>query len=264
MEKRNLADFINFSENPIDDISWNNEMRNEYNKNGILSLKNFLTEYSIGILKEESISKIEYAYFNPKEHNVYLKPGDNSFPKNHPRNINVFSSKGCITDDIIDKQSPLRVIYNSLIFKHFISVVTGQEKLFPYKDKLSSINIHYARKGEELGWHFDNSSFAITLMINDVSIGGEFEYTSQIRGEKILKTKEYQNVFNVLNDNFSTKIASMKAGGLLLFNGKNSMHRVTKVKCNETRVLAVLAYNNQPGVSLSNSAQMTFYGKTDN
>ena len=264
MEKTDLADFINFSENPIDDISWNNEMRNEYNKNGILSLKNFLTEYSIGMLKEESISKIEYAYFNPKEHNVYLKPGDNSFPKNHPRNINVFSSKGCITDDIIDKQSPLRVIYNSLIFKHFISVVTGQEKLFPYEDKLSSINIHYARKGEELGWHFDNSSFAITLMINDVSIGGEFEYTSQIRGEKILKTKEYQNVFNVLNDNFSTKIASMKAGGLLLFNGKNSMHRVTKVKCNETRVLAVLAYNNQSGVSLSNSAQMTFYGKTDN
>jgi len=264
MEKTNLADFINFSENPIDDISWNNEMRNEYNKNGILSLKNFLTEYSIGMLKEESISKIEYAYFNPKEHNVYLKPGDNSFPKDHPRNINVFSSKGCITDDIIDTQSPLRVIYNSLIFKHFISVVTGQEKLFPYEDKLSSINIHYARKGEELGWHFDNSSFAITLMINDVSIGGEFEYTSQIRGEKILKTKEYQNVFNVLNDNFSTKIASMKAGGLLLFNGKNSMHRVTKVKCNETRVLAVLAYNNQPGVSLSNSAQMTFYGKTDN
>ena len=264
MEKTDLADFINFSENPIDDISWNNEMRNEYNKNGILSLKNFLTEYSIGMLKEESISKIEYAYFNPKEHNVYLKPGDNSFPKNHPRNINVFSSKGCITDDIIDKQSSLRVIYNSLIFKNFISVVTGQEKLFPYEDKLSSINIHYARQGEELGWHFDNSSFAITLMINDVSIGGEFEYTSQIRGEKILKTKEYQNVFNVLNDNFSTKIASMKAGGLLLFNGKNSMHRVTKVKCNETRVLAVLAYNNQPGVSLSNSAQMTFYGKTDN
>ena len=264
MEKTDLADFINFSENPIDNISWNNEMRNEYNKNGILSLKNFLTEDSIGMLQEESISKIKYAYFNPKKHNVYLKPNDNSFPKDHPRNINVLSSKGCITDDIISKQSPLRIVYNSLIFKNFISFITGQKKLFPYEDKLSSINIHYTRKGEELGWHFDNSSFAITLMINDVSIGGEFEYTSQIRGEKILKTKEYQNVFNVLNDNFSTKITSMKAGGLLLINGKNSMHRVTKVKCNETRVLAVLAYNNQPGVSLSNSAQMTFYGKTDN
>ena len=58
MEKTDLENFINFSENPIDNISWNNKMRNEYNKNGILSLKNFLTEDSIGTLQEESISKI--------------------------------------------------------------------------------------------------------------------------------------------------------------------------------------------------------------
>ena len=50
----------------------------------------------------------------------------------------------------------------------------------------------------------------------------------------------------------------MKSGGLLLFNGKNSMHRVTKVNCDEIRILAVLAYNDKPGVSLSKSAQMTF------
>ena len=55
----------------------------------------------------------------------------------------------------------------------------------------------------------------------------------------------------------------MKSGGLLLFNGKNSMHRVTKVHCDEIRILAVLAYNDKPGVSLSKSAQMTFYGRTD-
>jgi hypothetical protein len=55
----------------------------------------------------------------------------------------------------------------------------------------------------------------------------------------------------------------MKSGGLLLFNGKNSMHRVTKVNCDEIRMLAVLAYNDKPGVSLSKSAQMTFYGRTD-
>ena len=39
----------------------------------------------------------------------------------------------------------------------------------------------------------------------------------------------------------------MKSGGLLLFNGKNSMHRVTKVNCDEIRILAVLAYNDKPG-----------------
>ena len=67
MEKTDLTNFINLSENPIDNISWNNEMRNLYNKNGILSLNNFLTEDSIEKLKKESISKLKYAYFNPKK-----------------------------------------------------------------------------------------------------------------------------------------------------------------------------------------------------
>ena len=125
MEKKDLENFINFTENPIDNISWNNEMRNEYNKNGILSLKNLLTKDSVEMLKEESVSKIKYAYFNPKEHNVYLKPVDNSFSKDHPRNINVLSSKGCITDDIISKHSLLRTIYKSLIFNF------GDDKMLP-------------------------------------------------------------------------------------------------------------------------------------
>ena len=53
----------------------------------------------------------------------------------------------------------------------------------------------------------------------------------------------------------------MKPGGMLLFNGKDSMHRVTKVNCDEVRILAVFAYNKEPGISLSKSAQKTFYGK---
>ena len=115
-----------------------------------------------------------------------------------------------------------------------------------------------------MGWHFDNSSFAITLMINDVSAGGEFEYTQPIRGTTVEKDKEFKNVSMVLNNKFQTTKVTMKPGGLLLFNGKNSMHIVKKVKSNETRILAVLAYNDKPGVSLSTSAQMSFYGKSDN
>jgi len=41
--------------------------------------------------------------------------------------------------------------------------VLNEESLYKYDDNLSSINIHFAKTGQELGWHFDNSSFAITL-----------------------------------------------------------------------------------------------------
>jgi len=46
-----------------------------------------------------------------------------------------------------------------------------------------------------------------------------------------------------------------------LFRGRNSMHRVTPVKGCRTRMLAVLAYNIEPGISLSESARLTFYGR---
>ena len=98
-------------------------------------------------------------------------------------------------------------------------------------------------------------------MIKPVKQGGVFEYTSKIRGDNISHEREFETVSKILNDDFPIKSISMKAGGLLLFNGKNSMHRVTKVIGDETRILAVLAYNENKGVSLSKSAQKTFYGK---
>lgn len=48
-------------------------------------------------------------------------------------------------------------------------------------DPLSSINIHYAETGQELAWHFDNSSFVITLMIQPAEKGRQFEYIAGVR-----------------------------------------------------------------------------------
>jgi hypothetical protein len=46
---------------------------------------------------------------------------------------------------------------------------------------LSSINVHYADEGQELGWHFDNSEFAITLLLQAPQSGGQFEYVRDLR-----------------------------------------------------------------------------------
>jgi hypothetical protein len=53
----------------------------------------------------------------------------------------------------------------------------------------------------------------------------------------------------------------MENGSLVLFRGKNAIHRVTPTKGSQMRVLSVLAYNSEPDVQLSESARMTFFGK---
>ena len=72
-------------------------------------------------------------------------------------------------------------MYNSDIFKYFIRNVLNLDNIFPYADNLSSINVNYYQKGQQLGWHFDNASFAITLMIQSSILGGEFEYITDGR-----------------------------------------------------------------------------------
>ena len=64
---------------------------------------------------------------------------------------------------------------------------------------MSGINIHYARKGEELGWHFDNSSFAITLLLQAPKEGGAFQYVTDLRKNNS-EEMDFEGVEAVLNN----------------------------------------------------------------
>jgi len=132
--------------------------------------------------------------------------------------------------------------------------------LHEYADPLSSINLHYAAAGQELGWHFDNSSFAITLLLQEPEAGGEFQYVKDVRdaniGEMGFSASE-----KILNEEVSVEKLKINPGDLVLFRGRNSLHRVTPTIGEVTRMLVVFAYNSKPGIALSDSARMTFYGE---
>ena len=172
------------------------------------------------------------------------------------KNINI----GCICDDAVGAASPLRALYDASLFRRFVMGVTGEAALHPYADPLSSINIHYAHRGQELGWHFDNSSFAITLLIQKPSAGSRFEFVKDLR-DADAGEMNYQGVADLLDGELQPEVLTMEPGTLVLFRGRNSIHRVSPNESDTTRMLAVLAYNSEPGISLSESARMTFYGR---
>ena len=132
--------------------------------------------------------------------------------------------------------------------------------MYKYDDNLSSVNVHYAYAGQELGWHFDNSSFAITLLIQKPKGGGSFEYIRDFRNSEN-DEMNYEGVGALLAGEHSPDVLSIEPGDLVLFRGRNSLHRVTPTKGDRVRILSVLAYNTEPGVQLSESARMTFYGR---
>jgi len=255
-----LADIVDFERHPIDSDVFRSECKDKLDQEGVLVMGGFLKETAIDSIRREGIENQHRAYYSNSGHNIYLRPPDESYPADHPRNREVSSSKGCIQTDQIPKDSELHVLYESSRFRAFLCTVLGEKALYEYADPLSSINLHYASEGQELNWHYDNSSFAITLLIQKPERGGVFEYVRDVR-DADAGDMNYELSGEILDRRVPTKTLEMNPGTLVLFRGRNSMHRVTPVEGDCTRMLIVLAYNTEPGIALSESARMTFFGR---
>ena len=254
-----LSDIINLSDYPIDDAAFREDCKNTLDKNGALILEGFMLPYALEQVREEGLDNQHLAYYCTEDHNVYLTYPDPDYPDDHPRNRSIVSSKGCITDDQIPPSSPLHTVYDAPNFRSFLCDVLGEAGLYDYADSLSSVNLHYAAEGKELGWHFDNSSFATTLLIQKPEAGGVFEYVENVR-DADKGEMSFDAVGQVLDGKTPVKTMNMPEGTLALFRGRNAIHRVTPTIGDRTRMLVVLAYNSEPNVAISQSASMTFYG----
>lgn len=257
---KTLSELVDINKYPINDRVFQDQCRSHLDQESVLALQGFLRNSTLEELVDEANRLAPQAYFRPETHNVYLMPQDSEFADDHARNMLVTSSKGCVCDDIVPQDSHLKSLHASDEFKSFLCNVLGEEALYPYADALSSINVHYAREGEELGWHFDNSSFAVTLMLQAPKKGGAFEYVADLR-DADSGEMNYDGVRRVLTAEVPVQQLSMPAGTLVLFRGRNALHRVAPVEGDTARMLVVLAYNSAPDISLSESARQTFYGR---
>ena len=255
-----ISEIVNYNEHPLDNSNYINLCKKEIKNKSILVLHNFLTKKCLNELVLESLNLENKAYYCSQNHTILLNKTNNSLKVDDPLNIEVTSDKGCVPHDLVGKNSKLNLLYKSTIFTNFLKDVLNLNNLYPYADKLSSVNYNYYQNNQQLGWHFDNASFAITLMIQSAESGGEFEYVS--------KGRDYSK--NIIDKSFISKIlnASIKpnkinadAGTLVLFYGRNYLHRVTSVKSKKPRILVTLNYNEEEGVELSENARLTFFGR---
>ncbi len=253
---------IDLSRHDIADPSYVEACRATLEADGALVLSGFFDADAVAQVVAASAPREHEAFFAGSTHNVYLTPPDPTLPDDHPFNRQVVSSKGLIADDQISSDSPLRDFYDDPEVRAFLCGVLGIVEIHPYADNLSSINVHFASEGRELGWHFDNSSFAVTMLLQAPDGGGRFEYVSAVR-DADAGDMAYDRVAAILDGHEPVHELHFEPGDLVLFRGRNAMHRVTPTKGDTTRLLVVFAYNDQPGVSLSDSALQTFYGRTN-
>ena len=247
---------------PIDKPDYQRKCQKALKSTGVLVLEGFFSYKAVTQVVNKSIGREAEAFFTTSTHNVYLTQSDPKLSKTHPFNRQVKSNKGLIADDQVPADSPLRYLYDDDSFRAFLCAVLDIKEIFPYEDDVSSSNIHFAPENCELGWHFDNSSFAVTMLLQAPEAGGHFEYVTNVRDEQIGEMG-FKAVEAILNGETPVERLAFKPGDLVLFRGRNTMHRVTKTKGALTRMMVVFAFNDQPGIALSKSALYTFYGRTN-
>ena len=255
-----LDTIIDLATSPIADDSFVARCRDQLDADGVVTIPGFIRPAALSALVAEAEAEKKNAYFTASTHNAYLTPPRDDLPAGHVFNRQITSSKGCITTDQVPRGSALHSIYDSPVFQQFLATVVGETALYEYADPLSSINVHFANDGQELGWHFDNSSFAVTLLLQAPDDGGQFQYVRDVR-DADAGDLNFDAVADVLDGRTRPRDLDVAPGTLVLFRGRNSMHRVTQTIGRRTRILVVLAYNTAPGICLSEAARMTFFGR---
>lgn len=257
-----IADHVDVETHRLDDDEYRSDCRRILDRDGALVLHGFLRDPTIQRLVVEALALESDAFHSHQTHSVYLEPPDTTFPSSDARSRAIVSTKGAITTDGIPSSSPLHTIYESTLFRAFLGQVLGEDALFEYDDPLSSINVNFYQPGQELGWHFDNSSFSVTLLLQSAIEGGTFEFIDTMRDAEA-GDDNTAGVARALDGQPARAPMSLdqQAGDLALFRGRNALHHVSPVSGNRTRILVVFAYNTEPGLSLSANARKTFFGR---
>jgi hypothetical protein len=258
-----LADVIDLSRYPIDDVdNPRREALVDFCRaalafEGACQLPGFMRPDAVGSLVAEALAKRDRSHRTDDTHNVYFEKvaeatGDVAGVLEH-------SSKNAIAWDLIGEDSPLRIAYESEALTRFLGEALSMNEIHRYADPFGAASLMIFDSGDELGWHFDRSPFAVTVMLQPSLAGGEYQYHHHLRSES---DENPAGVLAALEGAQPGRITlPNEPGTLSMFRGHYSLHRVTPVAGDQVRINAVLAYSAKPGDKMNGLTQELFYGR---
>jgi hypothetical protein len=228
---------------------------------GACDLPGFLRPEAVRAAVESARSLHDRAYRTEQTHDIEFSGLDpDALGPDDPRRTRIRSAKEGTAFDHIPPDSPVRIVYESAEMLAFVGAALEVDPIYTSDDPLGAMNYMYFRAGDELGWHFDNSDFVVTLLLQAPEAGGVFEYVPMLRGEDDRNDDGVRAL--LAGDRTAVRTMSGEPGTLALFRGHWSPHRVTPVEGSRPRLNAVLSYARTPGQRLGAETYRLFYGRT--
>lgn len=259
-----MQDLIDLDRYPLDrpeSTDWAELVRDcktKLARDGLFNLPGFVRRDAIASASNELIPVLETdAFTHSRLHNIYFKRDIEGLPADHPALLELETSNRTICADQMGEAAVIR-LYEWPPFARFLAAVMEKPALFTMQDPLARVNVMAYSEGQALNWHFDRSEFTTTLLLQAPRQGGEFEYDQDLRSES---DPNYDGVADLLEGRRKPVRMMLEPGTLNIFKGKNTAHRVTPVRGDLDRIIAVFSYYERPGVRFSEEERIGFYGR---
>ncbi|HET9030794.1 MAG TPA: hypothetical protein VFN49_11535 [Candidatus Aquilonibacter sp.] len=165
-----------------------------------------------------------------------------------------------VANDRLEPHGALSFLYRHPAFVQFIADALKEPQLYPLGDPMLGLTLTYLNPGDEHGWHFDANDFVVSLLLREPQNGGTFEFAPFIRSQA---DPQFDKVDAIMSGN-RTGLRSIraKAGTLALFEGRRSLHRVSPVEGERTRVIALFSYDRRPNLVHDDAVHLRTFGRT--
>ncbi len=228
---------------------------------GAAEIPGFVSPAGVAELVRDADALAPRAHPSGGQGTAYLEFPDFSLPADHPRLHFADYRVRAVAYDIMPLESPLRRLYEWDPLKDLIEAVLGRGPIFRYADPFGALNLAVMGEGDQLQWHFDQTDFVVSLAIQSAASGGDFEVVPRIRNKDEERYGEVAAVLAGARERVET--LPMSPGTLLVFEGRHSLHRVSRVAGPRWRHVGLLAYDTKPGTVGSDLLRADRYGRTE-
>lgn len=268
--------------------------RRVYQSDGAVIFHDFITNAALQEATAIANALDATAFTTDDVHTPYLEDISSDYPINSIYNHQMQTRVASIAYDELPKESSLPNLYRDPRLLGLVKRIVGVAELYLSNDPLGCCSINVFRPGDFHSFHFDESEFSTTLMLQDDSEGGGlFQYTPPLKSSPTdLALAEVASAIESYDDRrknidsgsnaapFAEQATSsanvavapppppplhtldFSPGTLSIFSGSKSLHRVTTVRGSKSRLVAVLTFSNVPNFCNSTKVQQLFWGRS--
>jgi len=263
------------------------QARHKYQTEGAVTFPEFIENKALEAVVADCRKQEDAAFTTDDTHTAYLKQVDMQLhPPDSVYNHSMRTQVASIAFDELSMDSPLVLLYQHPTLLQLVSLIVQKTPLYLSADPIGCCSINVFRPGYYHSFHFDESEFSTTIMLQEASDSstGLFQYTRPLRDttddlalprvaaaiethdetctQRFAETAAATHHENEDDPTMHLSTLDFQPGTLSIFSGSRSLHRVTRVNGDQSRLVAVLTYSSTPNFVNTPETQRLFWGRS--